>query len=418
MKTSSNSRVILLLVLFFIVLFLRSPSLFQNPRFWAEEGKFYYFSLQEGAFFDALKLIVRGNYQLLTNLIVFLAASVPAKYAAYVSTYLSLCVTAIYISFVALLSLQRNWSTALSCFIIIILALNPQGYEIYLTATNIQWVCSVSILIIFTLDVRGWRSLCVNYIYIFVLISGLTGVCSAMLAPIYLIRGYHLRSQFHLKAGLLLFFSGVFHLIIIYSNTHPERSFSTDIFTLTFPMILQSIWSPIFGAGVVDDALGLVANVKQAWIWGGLVYVISLLLSIFIMQTARTDKEDKYLAPMLFLTWIYISMLNVFGSIGDPNALVSGWGGGRYFYLGSVCFVVLLGLAASNGKFVKSTISYLIIIVMLISGINQNYNATWKNWLISGKSWQETVKLCRELRPCEVEVWPGGDDWRFQLKRP
>jgi hypothetical protein len=414
----SIKKIVSFIILFICTLFWRSPDLVLYPRFWAEEGIYYYSLLQGESFLNTLSLIVRGNFQLLTNWILYFSTLVPAKYAAYVSTYLSLFVASVFIGLVGLLSVQREWTPSLSAVVIIILALLPQGYEIYLTATNVQWILSVCVVMILILETKDWSNINKTCAYILVVISGLTGVCSVMLTPIFFLRGFLLSSRFYLRSGLILAFCTLLHAMIILQNSHEGRSFPTDMYTLTFPLIIQSIWSPIIGAKGVDDALILIKNFQPNWILVGFIYLISVLVALFAVLTASKGMRDQYLVLMIFIAWVYISVLNIIGSIGDPNSLVSGWGGGRYFYLGSVCFILLLAFSASNSKSRYYKIAYLILLVTMISSINQVINGDWKNWLISGQSWYETVNRCMELRPCKVEVWPGGPDWTFNLSRP
>ena len=343
-----------------------------HPRLWAEEGVYYYSSLQTDSFIAPMSLIVRGNFQLLTNWIAYLATIVPAIYAAYITTYCALLVLVIFIRLVGLLAVQRNWSPLLSVVIVANLALLPQGYEIYLTATNVQWVCSVSVLLIFILDVENLTIFHKKCFYFLVLISGFTGVCSVMLAPMLLLRGYLSNSRFHFNVGLILAGCAAFHIFIILGNLHQDRVFPTDIFTLTFPLILQSIFSPLIGAGVVDQGLALLNKVERAWVYFILVYLISLCLAAFTVISARSSIKDKQLALMIFVAWIYISILNVIGSIGDPSGLISGWGGGRYFYLGAVCFIILLGFVASSNSLIKSKIAYALLLLMADSGTKCN----------------------------------------------
>ena len=415
MEISTKKRIAALLLIFLLVIIWRSPQLLIQPRFWAEEGRYYYSSLQGGSFVNTFTLIVRGNFQLLTNWILYFATLVPAKYAAYVSTYLSLLVLGLFISLVGLLTVQRKWPPLLSGVVIIIFALLPQGYEIYLCATNVQWLLSVCVVVILILDPKGWSDINKAAAYILVAISGLTGVCSVMLAPIFFLRGLILSSQFYYRSGLILVLCALFHIVIILQNSHEGRSFPTDIYTLTFPVLLQSIWAPLIGVQGVNDALGYFNSTNPRWIWNLLVYLISALVTILTVLTASRAMQDQHLVLVIFIVWVYISVLNIFGSIGDPSSLISGSGGGRYFFLGSVCFVILLAFSASNLNFFSSKVAYVILCTILFFSIDQVVNGDWKNWLISGRPWQETVIRCGGVRPCEVEVWPGGADWTFFL---
>lgn len=71
--TPARTRALLLrsggcVVLFWAALLWRSPGLLLTPRLWAEEGTLYFSALQGRGVGSAVTLVVRGYYQLLTNL--------------------------------------------------------------------------------------------------------------------------------------------------------------------------------------------------------------------------------------------------------------------------------------------------------------------------------------------------------------
>src|SRR5690349_25149107 len=83
-------RAPLICAIFVIALLARSPWLFTGVRMWAEEATNYYAALEGADLLSALTLVVRGNYQLLTNASAFLAQFVPAVWAAHVTTVIAL----------------------------------------------------------------------------------------------------------------------------------------------------------------------------------------------------------------------------------------------------------------------------------------------------------------------------------------
>jgi hypothetical protein len=131
-----------------------------------------------------------------------------------------------------------------------------------------------------------------------------------------------------------------------------------------------------------------------------------LLIVIYIAHTSKKDLQSRNLTAILICSWVYISVLNVIGSLGSPSGLISGWGGGRYFYLGAVCFLILLGLSVCIAPPIKKRIIFFLLLIMLAAGVGQALFGTWKSWIISGDSWSLVVDRCGEIRPCDVKVWP------------
>lgn len=243
-----------LIVLFAAALFLRSPLLFMSPRFWAEEGQFYYAQLQNDSIFSVVTLVVNGNYQFLINSIVFVATLVPAQYAAFVTTYLAFAITLILVIFVGIFAVQNSWPRVISATVVLILALLPQGYEIYLSATNLQWVCSATMLMVAVTQFDHGRVTSRGSISIFVLsiACGLTGVTSIMLAPFFLIRKWISPSPKHFAIGVILSICALIQLVVIFTHHHPDRALPTSGLILTAPILLQTILSPLIGVELVD----------------------------------------------------------------------------------------------------------------------------------------------------------------------
>jgi hypothetical protein len=418
LRPQAPRRIAFLVLLFALVLFWRSPELLQNPRFWAEEGRCYYAPLQGADFFSTFGLIVRGNFQLLLNWIAYGATLVPARYAAHVTTYASLLPAAALAALVGAVSVQQRWPLALAGLIVVILALLPQGYEVYLTATNVQWILSVCVLLIAVIDAKNWKDSHRYGAYAFAAVSGLTGVCSAMLAPVFLVRRWISPSRPHFDIGLILGACAVVQAAVIVGHVHPDRSFPSSPLVLTLPVALQSILAPLIGAGPVDHLAALPGNRLPMPIWLVAIYCSSLLPAGFAVAAAVNRSGDRKFPMTLAAAWAAVSTLNVAGSIGDPAYLVSGWSGARYFFLGAVCFVLLLGAAASGAKTWSSRLATALLLAMLATGVTQRYLGAWKDQFTKGEPWQALVDRCASRRPCTVEAWPGGPGWAFELRRP
>ena len=75
-------------VAFFAALSLvKAPNVLVDPRFWAEDGAFYFTNFRALDAWGALFYITNGNYQFLTNVLVYLATKVPLVHAPAITTY-------------------------------------------------------------------------------------------------------------------------------------------------------------------------------------------------------------------------------------------------------------------------------------------------------------------------------------------
>ncbi|MFM0178368.1 hypothetical protein PQR52_07860 [Paraburkholderia aspalathi] len=409
----TNRKIALLIILFIGLLVWRSPMLFTEPRFWGEEGRYYYEALQTSRW-SVFTLVVRGNFQLITNFGAAIATLVPAAWAPAVTTYLGLLTTLLFIYFFCRFAVENHWSFYKSALIVLIFALLAQGYEVYLSADNAQWMCSVSLLFICLL---GWDDLGVTgkyLLYLWIALCALSGVPSAVLAPIFLIRGTKFRSPLHLRLGTVLAIGAVIQGMVIYLHPHPDRVFSPTPLLLTAPWLLQTIASPLITADGTDRLIDFL-NQKQSIYAAVSAYVTLTLIATFAIFAGFREAKYRVAASVLVVAWIWVPTVQIFGMLGNPNALISGWIHGRYFFLGVICFVMLLGIAAHSDKMYPRQLATVILFVIACAGVYQVHHGDWKNSMVSGPSWRNEISQCEGRRPCQVHAWPGGPDWAFML---
>ncbi|WP_197326772.1 hypothetical protein [Ralstonia solanacearum] len=405
-------RAFALTALFVGLMLWRSPDLLIHPRLWAEEGRFYYGALQNGA--SPFTLIIRGNYQLITNLTCYLATLVPAEWAAHVTTYCSLLIALWCIILFSRFSVESGWPLTRSATIVAILALLAPGYEIYLSGTNSQWLCALSLLFICIGQwdpLRGSRG---ALLYTWVAVCALSGVPSSIMTPVFLVRGTVFRSTVHLRFGLLLAAGTAIQAIIIVLHPHTDRLFSPTMLLMTAPWLLQTVASPLFTAGGAELLVVFLKWLKSPYAVA-LAYIVLSSIAAFTLATSYREAKEKTVAIVLTLTWILVPSIQIFGALGDPDELVSGWKHGRYFFIGAVCFVMLLGIAAEKTSPIARRAASSLLLMVLCAGIYQIDHGGWKAPMLYGPSWRSEVAACKDRRPCVVQPWPISSDWTFML---
>lgn len=381
------------------------------PRLWAEEGRFYYNALQHGA--SPLTLIIRGNYQLITNLIGYIATLVPAEWAAHVTTYCSLLVALWCIILFGRFTVESGWSLTRSAMIAAILALLAPGYEIYLSSTNTQWLCALSLLFIcIGQEIPCEASRCAS-IYM--------GSCLRAQWGSFIDhdtsvsgQGAVFRSTVHWRFGLMLAAGTALQAIIIVLYQHADRSFSPTMLLMTAPWLLQTIASPLFTVEGTEYLLAFLKELKTPYAVA-FAYIALLSIAAFTLTTSYRGAKEKAVAVVLAMVWILVPSIQIFGVLGDPNELVSGWKNGRYFFIGAVCFVMLLGIAAEKASPIARRTASALLVMALCAGIYQMDHGGWKATMLYGPSWSSEVAACKGRRPCVVQPWPISSEWTFML---
>jgi hypothetical protein len=408
----------LALTAFLIVSWLKAPTLYMAPRMWSEEGTLYFGAIQSLGLIDSLTLVVRANIQFLTNAIVYLATQVPLAWAAHVTTYLSFAIAAFTAHLIVLFCASYGIRQSICFAAVIIWALLPPTYEVFATATNAQWVCSVSILLICALPPHILQTRYEPALYVWVIACGLTGVPSCIAAPGFFLRGIAERSRPHLVIGVILSICALIQLVLIITHPIEGRSFAFAPLTLVLPGLLQTVLAPIISADIVE-LIG--AKIRSGEAGADVVTTATVLVSLSLICLAAalawSSRWRSLVAVLLFL-WALESVLNTFGAFGGyPEGLISGWGGARYYLFGCMCFLLLLMLGTRANDRLARRISVGLICLMGAVSVAQMIKSPWTRGLTEGPSWASEIERCVPARSCMVTVWPGGAEWTFEINR-
>lgn len=412
----TNRRIALLVILFIGLLAWRSPTLLTEPRFWGEEGRYYYDALQTSRW-SAFTLVVRGNFQLITNFGVVLATFAPAIFAPAVTTYFGCAVGALCVYLFGWFAKENGWTFLSASLVTAFFALFSQGYEVYLSTVNTQWLCAITLLFLAVLPLNDLSATQKSALSIWVGVCALSGVPPVVLAPFFFLAARLWRSRVHFLCGAILAAGAVIQIAIIYAHPHPGREFHPGFVLLTAPWLLQTVASPLITAGLTDS---LVTHLRSsgsvaAWV---LIYVALAAVACGSVIAACRTAPRRAVPILLTAIWIVVPSIQLFGALGDPAYFVSGWIGGRYFFIGVFCFVLLLGVSANSSSSALRRTTTAVLVWMVATGVYQASREDWQTFILTGPSWRGSIEKCGVIRPCDVQAWPGGPDWSFQLYRP
>lgn len=389
--------------IFLATLALRSPALLLRPRLWAEEGGLYWERLRHLPIRTGLGLVVNGNYQLLTNAFVAAAKLVPARDIAWVTTYAALIVSLLCCwmldGWVRAHGLPR-WVGAVAA---VMLALLPAGYEVYLSATNVQWTCSLLALLICLGEDLPAVSVGAALRYALLAICGLTGLPSCILGPVFLVEAWRRRTAYGWAMLTVITAASAVQIGVILAHRgeiSAVRPFNVSLLVLV-PMAMHdglALFLPMNFINVGAPGLASTASRLQLAIAGlGLLALIA---------TLARDRLGRYPALVLAGAAVLASVMNEVGALSPVEALVSGMAGGRYFFLGQCCIVLLLtaGLAAP-GKLTR-IVTGVMVMVLLLHGGAEVLTGEWSGQSTTGPSFAEQVDACPDEGPCKVRAWP------------
>ena len=179
------------------MLVLRDPSLFTAPRFFAEEGVFYFRNAATGDAWAALSQTPKGYLSLFANVAAYLAALAPLQTAPLVTTLFATAVQLAILAFVIWGPLPFLRSTGARLLLGLALLHIGQADAIWLNSISLHARLPVLTLLVLV-DRREHisRTHTLGTVCL-LLLAGLEGVTSCVLVPLFAWRWWRSRSRLH-----------------------------------------------------------------------------------------------------------------------------------------------------------------------------------------------------------------------------
>jgi hypothetical protein len=201
-----------LLASFFI--FLRDPSLFLHPQFWAEDGKVWYAQAYNGGWLHSLTLPLGGYLNTLQRLAAGLALLVPFRCAPLAMALVGLVCQALPVP-ILLSSRCRTFGPfpLRLAFVLVYIAI-PNAREIHILCTNAHWHLALAELFLaFSLPPRSLFGRIFNTIIYFV--GGVCGPFGLLLLPFVFVYWIIRRQRWSLWVCFLLAFGSAVQLMFL-----------------------------------------------------------------------------------------------------------------------------------------------------------------------------------------------------------
>jgi hypothetical protein len=400
----------------------RAPSLFVNPRFWAEEGPTYFAFAWHHDWLTALIQPHLGYYSLVPNVATTLAVHlVPLEWAPFLTTAIAFCIQLIPIAII-LWGGDQIWQGSGRQFLAVMAVMfTLASGETWLTTICDQFYLALASFLILVGD-PGSSSRIKNWAYRFLLVcAGLNGVVSALLAPLFLVKWFATRRrevayQFSILATCLLIQLAAAAVSLDSYGSASDRVGFVPVSVLGSILVVKSSILPFLGIG----AARTVSHILFDLLDGAPVVVVSvgiLTSLVFTTQcwllTAAMDRIRRlyFIGSVLILTLPAIIL-----SIDPKNHLLLGMEGHRYFLAANIIFV-LAGISSVNLDRTAFRLSRDLVVSLMVASalfVGMIYFrpalciAPW--W----SDWQEEVRRWRTDSSYRLEVWPPG--WRMSLE--
>ena len=403
-----NYKTILLIFVLFLI-FYRSPYIFLNGRFVAEEGSFWF---RNAYLFGPIKGITQvflgsGYLNLWSNISSVVASMLPLELSPFGTVYMSFFVQlflVIYIIFSESNFLKNGFDKFFICLLTLITP--PMVAEVWLNTLTSQVYFSMLTILIFFQNYSS--SNIINKLSpIILLISGLSSLIPCVLFPFFLYKWYIQKSFSNLLNCITLGLATLFQLSIFsYIKFNSlELGGSNLRYDITFDKIISYFYNVIiktfFGRDLTQIFFYKFFNLSQLPILISLLVVLILFFLKFSFKKIKNDKILKY----LILFFIIQSLFVIYA--GKDNQVQ-----GRFAVIpGILLLFVTYRYSQISSGVTKFFFSFLLFFSLSIGFYEYKINNKYRHFLdcYSCPIWEDELKKWRLNNNYEIKIWnyPG-----------
>lgn len=414
----SNKKKEIFFLILLIIFFYRSPFIFLNGRFMAEEGSVYFANAYKFSFFYSFLFVdlTSGYLNLWANISGIIANFFDLKFAPLVSNYLAL-LPKIFIIILILYNKSILWIKfeykILFCLLVFLSPINVP--EIWLNSINSQiFLCIISYILVFS----HYEKNKINYFHlILIFIAGLSGIYSCILFPIFFFKYIFFRIKQNLFNFLIIFICTITQLSLIFYAKLSNILYEEKLHTINFDLLVNFIYNvfikTFFGTSfakfLYNNFFGSILNIYLASILIILIILIILFfLYYFLKKNFLLNIENKFIIFSSFYSLIVTSLVVMTGAVGN-------YVGGRYAALPSFYFLmIILTFYIFFSKFKFKYYFYLIFFIFISTGVyefrpqTKNVKHQYIKYLdcINCPNWKKEINEFQKDKNYHLKIWP------------
>ena len=397
-----NFRIIFILFLILLI-FYRSPYIFLNGRFIAEEGSWWFSNVFANGPLSGLFYIYWGSsyFNFWANISSVLAYFFPLEMAPLITVYMALIVKFymfLYIFYSQSKFLKNNFDKSI---ISLILLLAPtMTSTIWLNTLVSQVYFSIIVILIF-FQKENSSSFIDKFSNVILFIAGMTSILACFFTPFFLYKYFKNKNKYYFFRFISSFVPFVFQLIIfVYSNftnlTDENRFFLSinKLVNFLYNVPIKSIFGTDLSKIIFYDFLN--SNMIIAVLC---VLIVLILLSYVTYNILKEYKDEVLLYLIIF--FIFQSIFAIYSSKYDQVQ-------GRYAVIPSVLFLLFIYRLFQINRNFK-----IIFFIMIISSISlgffeyriNNKYPQLLNCLDNCPIWKEEVDKWRLNNDYVLKIW-------------
>jgi len=406
---------------------MRQPEMLLEPRFWAEEGTFYFSYAFNHTWFNNLVSPQFGYNTLYNSIATSLAMLVQLDYAPYVTTYLAFCVQ-VFVSCVAIWWNIPILNTLYKKFAMALFIQVLAYARLYVTTIGVQyWLCILSFLILLYDHEDDNRKVRIAQ-YFLLGLNGLTGILSCVMIPAFLLKAVKTKSRTVilqtsiLTASLLVQISVFAYSMMNHVPGMSQRLVHCDsvymlsklmkfefsvpflgVFLLNFPEVvaaetaLRNMLAAVVGPSILSYQFSLIET-------GFGLLIIAYLSVVSCFKFKQLDTK------LILLSLILVTVISTLFSLNMS-------GGPRYTFAPTVMLMMLV-VGTMKDKIVPRLYSriaaVLVLMSLLVSFIQYRPSMMGFSYDPSWPKWEDELRIWRADNNYPIKIWPPP--WQMNLQ--
>jgi hypothetical protein len=394
----------LFFILFLILLiFYRSPYIFLNGRFIAEEGSWWFSNVFENGPLSGLLYVYWGSsyFNFWANISSVLAYFFPLEVAPLITVYMALIVKFymfLYIFYSQSKFLKNNFDKSI---ISLILLLAPMMTStIWLNTLVSQVYFSIIIILIF-FQKENSSAFIDKFSNLIIFIAGITSIIACFFTPFFLYKYFKNKNKYHFLRFISSFIPFIFQFIIFayssFANLTDENRFFLSIDKLVnflYNVPIKSIFGTDLSKIIFYDFLNsnLIIAVSCA-------FIVLILLSTITYNELKNYKDEVLLYLVIF--FILHSIFAIYSSKYDQVQ-------GRYAVIPSVLFMLSIYRLFQISKNLKIIFFFMIVSSIGLGFFEYRINNKYPQLLScldNCPNWNEEVDKWRLNNDYDLKIW-------------
>lgn len=402
-----------------LVIALRYPDLFFEPRIWGEEGSIYLQNAYSKPWDQAMFSTAQGYLLLSVTVPTTLAAHlVPMEYVAHFTMGVAFAVQLIPIALIVW-GRAPIWRNLLTRAIgIAVVLLNPLGEEIWLTTDCLQFHFALIAFLVFLEQLDDEPPYNPWLFRALIVAAGLSGPPACTLAPLFVLYAWATRRpEAQVRAALLVGIT-IVQLGVVRGHMgnavgNDLRFSALDLATVASVGLSKTVIVPFFGVdyatsfGSLFDRLR--TSVPDAVRIAGLACAVLLGGALFLAAYGlKRSERAVFLSAFGILTG-----LSLYLGIGDRHTWVHPVCAARYFYVPGIVLMLSLVAQLDLRRGASWTVRRQWLAAFLILGLTLQIG-NWRKRLYPPNGmphWRNEVAQWRADAAHRLGVWPAG--WGF-----